>query len=384
MITERRAEGAFITDIATELGVHPKTVSRALKRGSEPAPRRAGRGQTKLSPYHEAIDQWLQEGVWNASVIFRQLKAIGYEGGYTMVRLYIQPKRTLRPKGTVRYETPPGEQLQHDWGEIRLEIGGQWQTVYLSVNVLGYSRALHVLAMPSQDAEHTYESLIQSLAYFGGVPRTVLVDNQKAAVLDWQGGQARFNPRFRELGKHLGFVPKACRPRRAQTKGKVERMVRYVKENALAGSPAFDSFAELNSYLTWWCNEVANQRCHADLKEMIGERWQAEKAILQALPRVRFDTAYQVSRQVSLDAYVSWQGCRYSVPGHLAGEVVRLRVTLDGALEVHHRQAGVVAHHCVAPATQRTVTVSEHHAPLWAAVRVDERQLGEYAALEVA
>ena len=167
MITERRAEGAFITDIADELGVHPKTVSRALKRGSEPAKRPCGVKPTKLAPFHAQIDRWLQDDIWNASVIFRKLQAIGYTGGYTMVRLYIQPKRALRPKGTVRYETPPGEQLQHDWGETRLSIGGCWQKVYLSVNVLGCSRADHVVAMPSLDAEHTYESLIQSFEYTG-------------------------------------------------------------------------------------------------------------------------------------------------------------------------------------------------------------------------
>lgn len=384
MISERRAEGAFIKDIAQELGVHPKTVSRALKRGGEPPARSSGIRETKLGSFEGQIDEWLRDGIWNASVIYRRLKAAGYTGGYTMVRDYIHPRRRLRAKGTVRYETAMGEQLQHDWGEQWLSIGGEAQKVYLAVNVLGYSRADHVVAMRSLDAEHTYDALIQSFEYFGGVPKTVLVDNQKAAVLDWRGGRPCFNPRFRELGKHYGFVPKACRPRRAQTKGKVERIVRYVKENALAGRPAFDSWAELNQYLTSWCNEVANRRRHADLKEVVRDRWQQERSTLQSLPADRFDTAYHAQRQVSLDAYVCWRGCRYSVPGHLAGESVALRVTLAGQLEVRYGDQGVITSHQLATTANATVLVNDHHASLWAQVRVSERSLADYAALEVA
>lgn len=383
MIAERRAEGAFVKDIAREQGVHPKTISRALKRGGEPPARRCGVRETKLSAFEGQIDQWLQDDIWNASVIYRRLKSSGYAGGYTMVRGYIQPKRRLRPKGTVRYETAMGEQLQHDWGELWLSIGGEEQRVYLAVNVLGYSRADHVVAMPSLDAEHTYEALIQSFEYFGGVPKTVLVDNQKAAVLDWREGRPYFNPRFRELGKHYGFVPKACRPRRAQTKGKVERIVRYVKENALAGRPAFDSWAELNQYLTTWCDQVANRRRHADLREIVWDRWQQERSVLQALPGDRFDTAYHAQRQVSMDAYVSWEGSRYSVPGHLAGETVALRVTLAGQLEIRHANQGMVASHRLATIGNATVLVDDHHACLWAQVRVSERSLADYDALEV-
>ena len=134
MITERRAEGAFIKDIARELGVHPKTVSRTLKRSGEPSPRRYGVRETKLGAFEGQIDQWLRDDIWNASVIYRRLKTAGYTGGYTMVRDYIHPKRRLRPTGTVRYETAMGEQLQHDWGELWLTIGGDEQKVYLAVN----------------------------------------------------------------------------------------------------------------------------------------------------------------------------------------------------------------------------------------------------------
>jgi transposase len=109
--------GVYIKDIAAELGVHPRTVSRALKRGGSPQRARKVRG-SKLDPYKAKVDRLLSEGVWNAMVILREIQADGYQGGETILREYVQPKRVLRPgKATVRFETRPGEQLQSDWGK---------------------------------------------------------------------------------------------------------------------------------------------------------------------------------------------------------------------------------------------------------------------------
>ncbi|GLY59952.1 hypothetical protein Pcaca05_08100 [Pectobacterium carotovorum subsp. carotovorum] len=159
---------------------------------------------------------------------------MGYTGGRSMLRYYIQPKRKMRPsKKTVRFETQPGYQLQHDWGEIEVEVAGQRCKVNFSVNTLGFSRRFHGFAAPKQDAEHTYESLVRAFRYFGGSVKTVLVDNQKAAVLKNNNGKVVFNSGFLLLADHYDFLPRACRPRRARTKGKVERMVKYLKENSL-------------------------------------------------------------------------------------------------------------------------------------------------------
>ncbi len=380
MITEQRTRGAYIKDIAADLGVHPKTVSRALARGCEPPRRASGVRPTKLDPYKTQVNALLAEGVWNAEVILRHIRRAGYSGGPTQLRAYIRPKRALRPRGTVRFETAVAEQLQHDWGELRLSIAGELQRVCLSVNVLGHSRALFVQASTRMDAEHTYASLLAAFDYLGGVPRTVLVDNQKAAVLDWREGKPRFNRRFRELGKHCGLVPRAARPRRAQTKGKVERMVRYVKDNALAGRPAFESIEALNAYLRHWCDTVANQRLPRELGECVAERWRGERQHLQPLPSMPFDTAYHHERQVSLDAFVSLDGNRYSVPGHLVGERVQVRQELDGRIEIAHRGVSMAEHHQRRGSGERVV-IDAHHAPLWAALCVGERDLGDYDAL---
>ena len=237
MIQERLRQGVYVKDIAAELGVHPRTVSRARQRGDAPARRRPMARASKLDAYKPEIDRLLVAGVWNAAVILREIQAQGYQGQASILRDYIRPKRPLRQaRATVRFETAPGEQLQNDWAQYRTQVNGRMREVHFAVNTLGYSRRFHFVAMACEDAEHTYESLIQTFEYFGGVTNEVLVDNQKTEVISHRVGAAvEYNARFLELAAHYGFQPRACRPRRARTKGKDERMVRYIKRTS---SPA--------------------------------------------------------------------------------------------------------------------------------------------------
>jgi transposase len=146
----------------------------------------------------------------------------------------------------VRFETQPGCQLQHDWGEVEVKVAGQRCKVNFAVNVLRFSRRFHVFAVPKQDAENTYESLVRAFRCFCGSVKTVLVDNQKAAVLKNYNGKLVFNSEFLLLADHYDFLPRACRSRRARTKGKVERMVKYLMENVFVRYRRFDSFAHVN------------------------------------------------------------------------------------------------------------------------------------------
>lgn len=242
VMTALHQRGVFLKDIALELGVHPRTVRRALDRKGAPA-REPQKVVSKLDPHKATVDRLLANGVWNAKVILREIQAAGYAGSYTILRDYIQPKRALRPgRATVRFETAPGEQLQNDWGEVEVELAGQPTKVFFSVNTLGYSRRFHFWCTDSQDAEHTYEGLIRCFEYLGGVTHDVLVDNQKSAVLvPSNHGQPRFNERFLDLAAWYGFSPKACRPYQAQTKGKDERMVGYIKSNFFVRYQTFES-----------------------------------------------------------------------------------------------------------------------------------------------
>lgn len=370
--------GVYHKDIAAELGVHPKTVSRALKRGGAPKGSRPRRG-SKLDAYKAQVDQLLSEGVWNAVVVWRELQAAGYMGGLTILRDYITPKRALRAsKATVRFETEAGQQLQSDWSEITTVIGGQTLKVHFIVNQLGYSRRFHFWCTDSQDAEHTYEGLVRSLEYFGGLPREVLVDNQKAAVLQANaGGPPRFNERFVDLAGHYGFTPRACRPYRARTKGKDERMVGYIKGHFFVRYRSFESWAHLNQLAEQWLAEEADRRVHGTLGEVVAERFARELPALGPLPAQRYDTAYRQTRQVSWDGYVDVRGNRYSVPAEWVGRAVAVRIGLDDTLRVYAQET-LVASHRLQSADRGWVTMPDHHAPLWQSLHVEHRPLAVY------
>ena len=379
VIKALKQRGVYVKDIAAELGIHPKTVSRALKQGGAPKGSRPRR-ESKLAPYKAMIDRLLAEGVWNAVVIYREIQAAGYEGKSTILREYIAPKRALRQgRATVRFETEPGRQLQSDWGEVVTTIAGEQVKVHFLVNELGYSRRFHFWCTDSQDAEHTYEGLIRSLEYFGGVPQEVLVDNQKAAVLAHPGrGQVQFNERFVDLAGHYGFVPKACRPYRARTKGKDERMVGYIKQHFFVRYRSFESWTHLNQLAEQWLTQEADPRLHGTVHEVVAERFKREAPALGSLPASRYDTSYREIRQVSWDSYIDVRGNRYSVPGELVGQRVIVRIGLDDLLRVYHHETLVTSHR-LQPAQQGWVTVPEHHAQLWqATLKVHQRPLTVY------
>jgi transposase len=371
--------GVYLKDIAAELGVHPKTINRALQRGQAPARRRKRRA-SKLDPHKATVDRLLNEGVWNAMVVLREIQAEGYSGGISILRDYIAPKRVLRQgKATVRFETPQGRQLQSDWGELVVAMAGAPTKVHFIVNELGYSRRFHFWCTDSEDAEHTYEGLIRSFEYFGGVAAEVLVDNQKCAVLDHpQGGQPRFNERFLDLALLYGFTPRACKPYRARTKGKDERMVGYVKGNFFVRYRSFESWAHLNQLAVQWLAEEADPRIHGTVKEVVADRFARELPHLGPLPDRRYDTSYRETRQVAWDSYINVRGNRYSVPAALVGQTVSVRLGLDGTLRVYHGES-LAATHLLQSARRGWVTVPEHHAQLWQkTLQVERRPLEVY------
>jgi transposase len=384
VIKALRHRGVYITDIATQLGVHPKTVSRALQRGSAPVRERRKRG-SKLDPHKATVDRLLGEGVWNAVVIWREIQEEGYTGGLTVLREYIGPKRVLRPgRATVRFETEPGVQLQSDWGEVVTEVAGRASKVHFIVNTLGYSRRFHFWCTERADAEHTYEGLIRSFEHFGGVSREVLVDNQKSTVLEpSSSGQPRFNERFLDLAAHYDFTPRACRPYRARTKGKDERMVGYVKQHFFVRYRSFESWVHLNQLAEQWLASEADQRVQGTVKEVVAQRFERERPALRPLPAQRYDTSYWEVRQVGWDGYISVRGNRYSVPAELVGQTVAVRIGLNEQLRVYHGET-LVASHTLRGVQEGWSTLAAHHTALWdSSVRVEPRPLTVYVeALE--
>jgi hypothetical protein len=188
-------------------------------------------------------------------------------------------------RATVRFETPPGAQLQVDFGTRRVVIGAQPQAVHVFVATLGYSRRLHVAAFDHERQSAWLEGLEASFHHFGGVTREVLFDNARAIVdfHDSMTREVRFNERLRAFARHWNFTPRACAPYRARTKGKDERGVGYVKHNALAGHE-FESWEALHAHLSRWQREIADLRLHGTTGEVPMERFlREERAALAPL-----------------------------------------------------------------------------------------------------
>jgi len=380
MIKAQREQGVYIRDIAQELGAHPKTVSRALQRGGPPSGKRPGGRKSKLDPFKDLVDEELARNVWNTVVIFRKIREAGFLGEITILRDYIRPKRVLRPgKETVRFETDPGEQVQSDWGELWTEVGGRRTKVHFIVHTLGYSRRFHFWCCEREDAQHTYEGLIRGFEHFGGVTKQVVVDNQKAAVIHHRHGErVVFHERFVDLACHYGFTSYACRPYRARTKGKVERMVGYIKDNFFARHRSFASFEEMNALAESWLREEADLRVHGTVKEVVAERFEREKDSLKGLPAVRYDTSYFEKRVVNWDGYVEIRGNRYSVPDDLRGQLVTVRIGLNGHLRILSGE-GRETEHRMRPRSEGWVTVPSHHVRVWAeTMNVQQRDLSVY------
>jgi transposase len=224
----------------------------------------------------DGLEGWLRERLirhrGNADVVRQDLLA---EKGVAVSRRTLQ--RAVQPYrqalkaealATTRFETPPGRQLQIDFGERLVEIGGAKVKAFVFVATLGHSRRLHVRAFRAERQEHWFAGLESTFTTFSGVPEEVLMDNPRALVVrhDAVSRSVQFNDKLIAFAKHWGFRPRACAPYRARTKGKTENGVGYVKKNAIAGH-SFPSWEAFEAHLDRWEREVANVRIHGTTGE---------------------------------------------------------------------------------------------------------------------
>lgn len=281
-------EGLSKTAIAARLGVSRRVLYYWIATGQltrdveAPLPRRSPPRPTKLDPFKGIITERL--GTYpelSAVRLFAEVQAAGYAGGITQLRDYIARVRPRpAPEPIVRFETPPGHQAQVDFAEFRFPWGKRAALLV----VLGYSRLLWLRFYPRQTMATVMSGLEEAFAYFGGVPRELLFDQMRAVVLEdhrAEGGKLLENPEFLRFARHWGFRIRACRPYRAQTKGKVERPVRYVRDNFVYGRE-FVGDADLDAQRLTWLDAVANARVHRTTGAVPRVRFEAEeRAALQ-------------------------------------------------------------------------------------------------------
>jgi transposase len=286
-------EGRSQSAAAREVGVDRSTLRRWIQAGlldteleairARYGPRRPA--VTKLDGVKPLIQTRLTEfPLLTARRLLAECRAAGYSGGYTQLVDYV---RTLRPAAepepVVRFETPPGHQAQVDFAHCRLP----WGVRYALLVVLGYSRLLWVRFFPRQDLPTLVHGLEACFTTWGGVPHELLFDQMKSVLTRDDRLAHRglvHNLELLRFARHYGFQPRVCRPYRAQTKGKVERPIRYLRESFLYGR-SFCSDADLNAEVEHWLATVANPRTHGTTGAVPTERFEREeRALLTPLP----------------------------------------------------------------------------------------------------
>jgi len=280
-------QGLSKAAIAARVGVSRRTVYYWLARGEvtpEAESVRYPPRPTQLDPYHALIRERLDTYPELTAVrLFDEARAAGYAGSLTQLKVFV---RRIRPRPpvelVVRFETPPGHQAQVDFARFAFP----WGVRYGLFVVLGYSRLLWLQFVARQTMRVLMQGLEQAFHAFGGVPRELLFDQLKAVILEDQrpaGGRVLENPEFLRFAAHWGFRIQSCRPYRAQTKGKVERPVRYVRQSFVYGR-AFAGDADLNAQALAWLAHTANVRLHRTTGERPVDRFaRDERAALRPL-----------------------------------------------------------------------------------------------------
>jgi transposase len=320
---------------------HPS--ARASGEGQSPAEQTFPGGEDAAQPtlsahsrsacraWQTVIEEKLEQGL-TAQRIYQDLVAEqGFTGKYPSVRRFVARLLARRPLPFRRMEVPPGQEVQVDFGTgavLTLPDGRRRKTYVLRV-VLSYSRKAYSEVVDAQTTENFIRALENAFHAFGGLPLIVVIDNLRAAVkrVDWF--EPELNPKVRSFCEHYGVTILPTRPAMPRHKGKVERGVAYVQDNALAGR-TFDSLRAQNEHLRAWEEQVADQRIHGTTKQQVGQIFQErERPALKPLPAERFPCFEEGLRRVHRDGHIEVAKAYYSMPPEYVGHDVWVRWNLQ-------------------------------------------------------
>ena len=359
MILDLHRQGLSVSAIARRTGLDRKTVSKYVERGLE-APAYGPRQPraTLLDPFN----RYLRERVavfpeLSGRRLHRELRDLGYKGGYTRLTDFLRDVRpTAAPGFEQRFETAPGHQSQVDFAQFRTEFTdepGVMRIVWLFSLVLGHSRMLWARFVVHQDLPTVLRCHVAAFEALGGVPVEILYDRMRTAVTGEDTQGIAYNRTLLELARHYGFLPKACRAYRPQSKGKVERPFRYVREDFFLAR-SFRNLDDLNVQLRQWLDGVANVRVHATTRRIVAEHFAEEKLFLKPLPAGPFQATLRLERRITRDGMVSVDGNLYSVPDGTRRRAVEVHLLVD-ELRIFEENRLVARHPVLEGSGQRRV-----------------------------
>lgn len=318
-ILELHRQGLSISAIAARLGMDRKTIRKYIKGGVQ-APRYGPRAPRPcvIDPFVHYVTERVREYPdLSIERLLREIQAMGYAGGRTALGDLVREVRPPRQRGfEVRFETPAGHQAQVDFAHFNVEfddVPGQRRSIWLFSIVLGHSRYLWGRFVEHQDLQTVLRCHMEAFEHIGGVPREVLYDRMKAAVLGEVEKHIVYNAKLVAFAQHYGFAPRACKAYRAKAKGKVERPYRYIRQDFFLAR-RFQNLADLNRQLRNRLDTVANSRVHGTTHRVVMQHFREERPALQVLPAGAFNGVIRLERRVSHEGLVSVGGNYYSVP----------------------------------------------------------------------
>jgi len=337
------AEHWRVGTIATHLGVHHATVQQAIERDRFVRPGAQSR-PSMLDSYKAFIIATLEQYPrLRATRLYWMLRDRGFPGSAVQLRRYV---RTVRPPPPaevyLRLETLRGEQAQVDWANFGpIQIGRARRALSCFVLVLSWSRAVYARFALEQTLESFLRGHVEAFTAMTGAPRVLLYDNLKSVVLERVGDHIRFHPRLLELAGHYHFAPQPCAVARGNEKGRVERMIGFLRHSFFAARP-FTSLDDLNAQLARWIEEVAHARpVPGDpLGQLVRDAWAEERAHLLPLPEHPFPCELVRPVVSGKTPYIRFDGNDYSIPHTLARRPLTLVATdrvvrlVDGPSEV--------------------------------------------------
>lgn len=359
-----RGEGRSVSEIARSTGLDRKTVRAALAKGAWHPYRRTPVAATLLSAHAGWLAERAPQVHYSARILFQELRAgRGYEGGYDTVRNAIRPLRAEAAVASLtqrRFETEAGEQAQVDWGQVRVRFDSGPAAIHVFVMTLGFSRRAWAEGYEHERIDSLLCAHEHAFEHFGGHTAEILYDRMRTVVIGSVEGKPRWNANFESFARHWGFEPRLCRPYRAQTKGKVESGVKYVKRNFLPGR-TFRDLADFNAQLAAWQAEIADIRIHGTTHERPVDRFAREApALVDTRGHPSYFQALRRSRVVAEDWLVAIDANRYSVPWRLIGKTVEV-VRVGECWQISHR-GKVVAEHPIL-AGRHQLRVDPAHGP---------------------
>lgn len=354
------AEKWPVGTIASQLGVHHTTVQRVLQQ--------TGVAIAAVVPRPSLADPFLPYIVaqlekysgLRASRLFQMVKERGYQGGPDHFRRVVGRYRPRKPaEAFQRLKTLPGEQAQVDWAHFgKVQVGRAERVLWAFVMVLSFSRQVFLRFFLGASMPFFLRGHVQAFEFFGGVPRVLLYDNLKSAVLERQGDVVRFNPKLLELAKHYRFEPRPVAVARGNEKGRVERAIRYIRDNFFAAR-SYSDVADLNRQAREWMTTTSADRLWVeDRARTVRDVFADERGNLLPIPEEPFPTLERVDVEIGKTPYARFDLNDYSIPHDRTRRTLTVLADLDTVRLVENNE--VLATHTRSWDRGAQVEIPEH------------------------